>query len=138
MWRSPSGLHKALNQLRVRRRKLERRELRARHPTDLLTELRLRLAEQFTPHEVQLDAPLGVGVRGGEHLIADAHVDVELFAQLAREARAKRLVVVALAAGKLPDAFEVHAALAPRHEKAAVLLDDRSRYDDCRRHSHSF
>ena len=41
-----------------------------------------------------------------------------------------RFPLVDLAAGKLPQAGEVDALLAARHEKRAALLDDRGDDDD--------
>ena len=57
-------------------------------------------------------------------------VDAQLLAQLARHARGERFARLALAAGKLPVAREVHARLAPVTRNAAVALDDRGGDDD--------
>ena len=111
----------------------ERRQLAARDPSHLLTELRPRLAEQLAREEMQLDAAIRVGVRRREQLVADARVDVELFAQLARQAAGRASRRIAFAAGKLPEALEMDAALARVTRNAAVALDDR-RGDDDRRH----
>jgi len=104
------------DQLCVGRWELETTQLAARDPLHLLTEQRPRLAQQFAREEVQLDAAILVGVRGREQLEADACVHVELFAQLSCETVVKRLAWIAFAPGKLPEAFEMDAALASRDE----------------------
>jgi hypothetical protein len=61
---------------------------------------------------------------------ADPRFNIELLFQLACQAGDQRFARVALAAGKLPEAFEVHAFLPARHEKTAVALDDGGGDDD--------
>src|SRR5476651_2653616 len=64
-------------------------------------------------------------VRRRENLLADARGDVELLEDFPRETDLQRLVAIALPAGKLPEAFEVHALLPSRDEVRPVMLDDR-------------
>ena len=109
----------------------QRRELSARDPPHLLTELRhaarraarsgrnaaRRARSGYAWVVVRISSPI-------------ARVDVELLAQLAREARRERFAGVALAAGKLPVALEVRALPPSRDEEPAVALDDRGGDDD--------
>ncbi len=125
------------NQLCVGGWELKIAQVAARDPLHVLTEQRPRLAQQFAREEMQLDAAILVGVGGREQLEANARVDIELFAQLACQTPVERLAWIAFAARKLPEAFEMDAALAPGDEYAPVALDDRRRYDD-RRHTHAF
>ena len=67
-----------------------------------------------------------------EDLLADACADAKLFAKLARQARRMIFAGLALAAGKLPQPFEVDAALAPRDQKRVVRFDDGCGDDDPR------
>ena len=76
-----------LDQLFVRGRKAERREIGARHPPHLLPEQRPRLALQRAPIEVQRHGPVVVGVRDLEDELADVDVRVELFSDLAGQRR---------------------------------------------------
>ncbi len=103
--------HQDRDQLRVGRRKLERREFLAPHPPHLLTEHRPRLPEHLAPEEMELDRALRIRVRRAEDFRADPRWDIQLFEQLARQAVLQRLVLVAFAAGKLPEALEVGALL---------------------------
>ena len=84
-----------------------------RDPPHLLTLLRRGIAHDVAADEVDFDRAIRVGVGRREQFLADARLDGELFAQLARQARRVVFARLALAAGKLPVAFEVHAALAP-------------------------
>ena len=65
----------------------------------------------------------------GEDFVADPRRHVELLEQLARQAVFQRFVLVALPAGKFPEAFEVHALLPAGDQEPAVDLDDRRRDD---------
>ena len=82
---------------------------------------------------MELHDALRIRVRRREELFAYRDADIELFAELAREARGVRFAAIAFAAGELPIAFEVDALLAPGDEKAIVALDHGGRHDD-RRH----
>jgi len=65
---------------------------------------------------MQLDLAILVGVRCREELEAYARVDVELLAQLACQTPVEWFARIAFASGKLPDTFEMDAALASRDE----------------------
>src|SRR5262249_60335010 len=78
---SVSSFPQHLDQLRIGLRKFQIRQLPARDPAHLLTELRLRIAEQLAGEEMKLDTALRVGRRHAEHLLADPHLHVELLAQ---------------------------------------------------------
>src|SRR5262252_262747 len=118
------------NQLCIGWREFERGEIVTRRPAQLLTDERPRLAEKFAANEVQLDPPFRIRVRRRVHLVADARVDAQLLPQLAPKAGAERLVGLAFAAGKLPEAFEVDALLPPGHQEPSVALDDGSGHDE--------
>ena len=115
----------------VRRRKLQRPQLLARHPAHLLTLLRRRLTPDLTTQKVKLDSPIGVIVRCCQKLDADFCADVQLFAKLSRHARGERFSGVTFAAGKFPVAREMHAGLPSRDEKSIAPFDHRGRDDDC-------
>ena len=99
-------------------------------PPDFLTQQRLRLAFQLAPEEMQLHRPFRVLVRDLEQLRADDGIASELFAQLADETAFVGLAVLALAAGKLPQPFEVRATQPSRDEIGAASFNDRGRDDD--------
>ena len=82
---------------------------------------------------MQFDDAFGIFVRDVVNLGADSDARVELFGDLALEARCEWFTGVALAARELPEAREVRAAEAPGHQVAAVALDDGGGHDDPRR-----
>src|SRR5262245_46424439 len=86
---------------------------------------------------MQFDVAVGIRVRDGEDLAADGDVGAEFLFDLAPQARLERLSLLALAAGELPVAFEMHALLPPRDEIAIVILDDGGRDDDSHARSRS-
>ena len=69
-------------------------------------------------------------MHGGEYFLTDSDVDVELFPQLPGETGGKRFARVTLAAGELPQSFEVDAFMACGNQKAAVAFDDGGADDD--------
>src|SRR5581483_2653144 len=93
---------KQRDQFGVRGRELELGELRSGRPLQFLALLRLRLARDLAGEEMELDPAVDVGVGDREHFVADPGLDVQLFAQLARQAGGQRLAAVALAARKFP------------------------------------
>ena len=113
-----------VNQLRIGRRELERRELVASHPPHLLSELRPRLSEHLAPEEMELDRALRVRVGRGEDLRADPRWTSSSSSSSRARHVLQRFVLVALPAGKLPEALEVHALLPAGHEKPPVDFDD--------------
>src|SRR4051794_16168926 len=72
---------------------------------------------------MQLHDPFRVGMPGGQHLVADSRRDVELFEQFARQTLGQPFVRIAFAAGKFPEALEVHALRAAGDQEAAVSFD---------------
>ena len=115
------------------RRKLQRRQLALRDPAHFLAEHRPRFAEQLAPEEMQLHDAFGVFVRD----VVDFGADSDRWRRVPRlspaEASCERFVVVALAAGELPEAGEVRPVEAPGHQKSTVALDDGGGHDDPRR-----
>ena len=69
-------------------------------------------------------------MRDLEDELADIDLRIQLFANLAGQRRLMRFPLVNLPAGKLPETGEVDACLAPRDEKRAAFLDDRSHDHD--------
>jgi hypothetical protein len=74
---------------------------------------------------MQLDHAIVVGVRNAVQLSADRCRGAELFLDLPPQAGVERFVGEALAAGKLPIAFEMRAVGTPRHEEAFLPFDHR-------------
>src|SRR4051794_35204175 len=112
-----------LDQLPIRRGEIERSQVRTRHPAHLLPKHRPRHRQQLAPQEMQLDHTIGIRVRDGEDLGADANGRVQLLEDLAREALRMRLSRLALPSGKFPAALEMRSAEAARQEEHAVALD---------------
>ena len=109
---------------------LEASELGAVHPADVLAEQRRRFARHLATEEVKLDPPVAVVVSDAQELLTDFGTAAELFENLAAQARGLGFSSLALAAGKLPHAFEVGAAKPPRHEIALAALHDGGSDDD--------
>ena len=64
---------------------------------------------ELAPDEVQLDRPIGVGVRRREEFVGHVNVDGQFLLQLARETRGVRFARLTFPAGKFPAPFEVRA-----------------------------
>jgi hypothetical protein len=79
---------------------------------------------------MQLHRALGVLVRDFEQLRANDRVASELFAQLADETAFVGLAVLALAARKLPQPFEVRATQPSRDEVGAASFNHGGRDHD--------
>ena len=71
-------------------------------------------------------------MRDVEDELTDVNVGIELLANLARQRRFVRLSLIDFAAGKFPQAGEVHAVLAACEEKRIPVLDDRRNDNDHR------
>ena len=79
---------------------------------------------------MELNGALGVFVRDLEQLRAHDRVAPELFAQLADETAFVGLARLALAAGKLPQPFEVRATQPSRDEVGAASFNHGGRDHD--------
>jgi len=118
------------NQLGVRRWKLQLQQRVAGDPLHRLAELRLRFATQLALEEMQFDHALWIRVRDAVDLRTDARVRAELLDELASQARVERFAGVALAARKLPIAFQMRPSQTPGDKEPSLALDDRGGDDD--------
>jgi hypothetical protein len=85
---------------------------------------------------MELDTPILVIVRGREDFVSDGHFHRQLLAQLSHQALGQRLARIALSAGKLPDARQVHAGLPSGDQHESASLDESGRDDYRGRHWH--
>ena len=105
-------------------------EIVAIGPPHFLADERHRFIGELAIEEVELDGSIGVVMGDLEDLPADPDADAQLFGDLAAQARLLWLSRLALAARKLPIAFEVNAARAARdQERAAPPYDGRRDHD---------
>ena len=74
-------------------------------PRALAREHRLRIAIDRAPVKMKAHGSIGIRMFGSQDLRPHLRADVELFAQLAPEARFERFRVFAFAAGKFPEAL---------------------------------
>lgn len=125
-----STLHQLPDQFGIRRRELERRQLLARNPPDLLAKERRRLTDEIAFEEMQLQRAARVRVGDRQNLVPDTHLAPEFFLYLARQAESAGLVSFAFAARKLPIACEVSVLQPAGDEKELPPLDDRGGHDD--------
>ena len=105
-------------------------QFRPADPPNFLTQERFRPPFQLAAEKVQLHRAFRVLVRDLEQFCADNSLAAKLFTQLADETAFVGFAVFALAARKLPHAFQVRPAEPSRDQIGADSFDYRSRDND--------
>lgn len=118
------------DELGIGRWKAERRQVLARHPPHRLAEHGVGNPAQHAAVEVERDRPVRVRVRGLEDEFVDVDLSVEFLTKFAPERLGMRLARFNLAAGKLPQPFEVNARLPTRQQVAVAGFDDGGNHLD--------
>jgi hypothetical protein len=100
------------------------------HPSELLTESGMRIADELAVVELQSDAPIRIVVRRREQEPPDDACRAKLLVELTAETILGTFTRFAFPPGELPESGEVRVIEPSRDEVGRPALDDRGSDED--------